>query len=123
MALQINTILIFNTAQVLSTPDVDNIKVVAILQLGDFTPNRGPGGREPVRVEHQHNSPIKGGRRTGPVFRWMFSIERVVLVVSPLVRIGRPANPWVLVEVKQILILEDCKVVLVELSKLHNVRQ
>lgn len=52
----------------------------------------------------------------------MFDIERVVRVVSPLVRVGWPANLGVLVEVEQILILEDCKVVPVKLAKLHDVR-
>lgn len=120
MALQLNTILVLHTAQVLSSPGINNLEAVSVLQLRDLVPHGSPVGRRVFRVEHHHHGPAQRRGWTRPVLGGMGRVIRPVGIVSPLVRIGRAANLRILAEGDEVFVFEDRELLVVELVKLQE---
>jgi hypothetical protein len=58
-------------------------------------------------------------RGTGPVHRWVGTVESVVGVYAPLVWPCRFANDWILVEGEQVLVLQDIDLFLGDVGQIR----
>ena len=118
MTLQLGAILILDASQILPSPRIDDLEASA-LQFRNFAPNSCSLGSVPFRVEHENYGSFQCGRRARPILSGVFSIKRPIWVVSPLVRVGWPADRWVLTEGEEVFVFENGEVIFVKFVKLN----
>lgn len=131
MALQLNRILILNTSQILTGPDIrdlelgrlplHSLKSSALLffrQLRNLTPYRCASLLLALGVEHQDQSAFLEG--AGPVLSRVFCVKGVVWVIPPFVRECRAPDFGVLVEGEENFVLEDGQFLVFEFVELER---
>jgi hypothetical protein len=107
MRLQISSVLIRNTSQVIPTPDILNLITAAITtrQLRNLAPHCRSRGRSILRVEQQHKIPAIRSRARPELRRVLWVVCAVA--ISGLVRDGWFAVGWVLVEGNEIGVFQN----------------